>query len=432
MQGFRSYLKEAKVDKSVSSLKSYLKKTITGLHIKVTDSNRGGYHIRFPVDGDQKTIERFFKNLDFSIKDSNKSISSKFDTFVIKTTKKVGTIPVGTSIHWVNNNISKSTAGGQLFNNKDLSPDSLGLAGLQLSKKDIINRVSTTLKSKYDESTANALIDLMKLANTKSSKISVKDTHKFTSKDLAKVSADFGEILSAIWGMNTMGFKESFFPTASNEKLIDFYGVRMGIHYPISVKSGGGGKVTIQNIIDAIKNRAKTANADHSAEKSLVIFNLVRENPMREGMLKLNQYMETPGIKKLGDIMGVSYKDITLDSLKVWLGTKEEEELITLLQPFWDTLNTKLTDRIKYGSDKVRLVISPLGETLWKILNNDKEIKTSLTNVARQVTLIQVNVDVKSSTMNFQSNRFRDVEFDFGWAGYAGGNKLGFKMKLKK
>jgi hypothetical protein len=92
----------------------------------------------------------------------------------------------------------------------------------------------------------------------------------------------------------------------------------------------------------------------------------------------------------------------------------------------------KLTERIIQGDDKVRLIISPLGESIWKILNNSKEIKTSLMNIARQVALIQVNVDVKKRTLNFEHNFFRDADFEFGWAGYAGGNKLGFKMKLVK
>ena len=66
------------------------------------------------------------------------------------------------------------------------------------------------------------------------------------------------------------------------------------------------------------------------------------------------------------------------------------------------------------------------------ILNSNKSIRDSLTNVARQVTLIQVNVDVKSNQMIFKKNKFKDIEFKFDWAGYGGGNKLGFLAKFKK
>ena len=210
--------------------------------------------------------------------------------------------------------------------------------------------------------------------------------------------------------------------------MIDFYGIRLGIEYPISVKSGGGGKVTIQNIIDAINRRAKTSKNDNSAEESLQIFNIVRDNNMKDGMIKLHQFMETSAIKKLGEIVGVL--PITLEGLQSWVVNKSNEELIELLDPFWKTLGRGVTtDKVKYGSDKIRLIISPLGEAIWGILNTNSSIQKSLTNVARQVTLIQVNVDVKSNQMLFKKNRFKDIEFQFGWAGYAAGNKLGFKVK---
>ena len=248
---------------------------------------------------------------------------------------------------------------------------------------------------------------------------------------MTKISADFGEIMSAVWAITNFRFSAAFFPSASNEKLIDFYGVRLGINYPISVKSGGGGKVTIQNIITAIKNRAKTANINHDEEKSLAIFRIVNDYPMREQMVLLHIFMKTPAIKKLAAIMKVDFESMTLSSIKNFIENKTNEELIQLLKPFWKILNTNLTDRILYGNDKVRLIISPLGENIWKTLNEDKEIKESLTSIARQVMLIQVNVDVNKRSIKFSSNRFKDAIFSFGWAGYTAGNKLGFKMVLR-
>ena len=128
--------------------------------------------------------------------------------------------------------------------------------------------------------------------------------------------------------------------------------------------------------------------------------------------------------------MGISVDMITLDLVKQYVENKDREELVEELAPFWGTM--KLTDKVKFGSDALRLVVSPLGESIWKILNGDAAVKKSLTNVARQVTLIQVNVNVLKKRVTFESNFFRDAEFEFGWAGYAAGNKLGFKMKLVK
>jgi hypothetical protein len=432
MLSFTGYIQEKRQSKEISSLKSYVKSKVEEVGIKLTGSGRGGYHIRFPLPGEMKDFQSFFNLRDLKVSDSDKIISSKFDTYILTTTKKINQIPKGTSIHWVNNAIGRGSTGGLLFNNKDLTPDTLGLAGQILNKKELISKVSTVLKSKYDSNVADSLIQLMNLAQSKSDRIDIKGVHNFTTKDLAKVSSDFGEILSAIWSMSpNMNFKQTNFPLASNEKLIDFYGIRMGIEYPISVKSGIGGKVTIQNITDAIKRRAKTTKNDNSAEESLQIFNIVSDNTMKRGMIKLHQHLNTPDIEKLGKIVGVM--PITLEYLETWVKDKSNEELIELLDPFWKFLGTKLTDKKKYDEEnKLRLILSPLGQSIEKILNSNKSIRDSLTNVARQVTLIQVNVDVKSNQMIFKKNKFKDIEFEFAWPGYTAGNKMGFLAKFKK
>ena len=432
MLSFTGYIQEKRQSKEISSLKSYVKSKVEEVGIKLTGSGRGGYHIRFPLPGEMKDFQSFFNLRDLKVSDIDKIISSKFDTYILTTTKKINQIPKGTSIHWVNNAIGRGSTGGLLFNNKDLTPDTLGLAGQILNKKELISKVSTVLKSKYDSNVADSLIQLMNLAQSKSDRIDIKGVHNFTTKDLAKVSSDFGEILSAIWSMSpNMNFKQTNFPLASNEKLIDFYGIRMGIEYPISVKSGIGGKVTIQNITDAIKRRAKTTKNDNSAEESLQIFNIVSDNTMKRGMIKLHQHLNTPDIEKLGKIVGVM--PITLEYLETWVKDKSNEELIELLDPFWKFLGTKLTDKKKYDEeDKLRLIVSPLGQSIVNILNSNKSIRDSLTNVARQVTLIQVNVDVKSNQMIFKKNKFKDIEFKFDWAGYTAGNKMGFLAKFKK
>ena len=90
-----------------------------------------------------------------------------------------------------------------------------------------MDTVESILKTKYDEEVANELISMVNLANTKTRSATFDTT--FGSKDLAKVSADYGEVLAAIWAMANLGFKAAFFPLASNEKLIDFYGVRVGV-----------------------------------------------------------------------------------------------------------------------------------------------------------------------------------------------------------
>ena len=430
MKSFKGFLEES-VSEETRAFKSFVNKIIKDNGIKVIGSGRGDYHVRFAMRGELPEFNTFFNPIGIKITDSNITVSDKYDGYVLTATKELSPkIPVGTSLEWVNSEISQTSSGGQIFANKDLTPDSLGLAGQQLNKKDLIKRTTDIINSKYDREIADQLISLLQLSSTNSKTVELKDI-EFTTKDLAKVSADFGEILSAIWAMTSLNFREVYFPTASNEKLIDFYGVRMGIKYPISVKSGGGGKVTIKNIIDAIKNRAKTANADHSKEKALQIFSIVGNFSAKEQMLMIHQHMETRCIKDLGKIMKMSPDQITLDAIVKWTDDREMDELAKTLKT-WHKKYSMPGPKTFTGRDKKRLVLSSLGESIWKILNNDKDIKKSLTNVARQVTLIQLNVDVKAKKMVFNSNYFKEAEFQFGWPGYSSGNKLGFKMRLKR
>jgi hypothetical protein len=420
------------VTSETKALKSYVNNALKTQGIKTVGSGRGDYHIRFAIKGDGKAFSSFFMGLGLSVKDASIVVSEKYPTYTLTAKKDIAdNIPKGSTLYWVNSEISQTSSGGQIFANKALTPDALGLAGRQLNSKDLIAQTSTAIKAKYpDGDIAAQLIELLKLANTKESKISLKDIN-FEKKDLAKISADFGEILSAIWIMKKMNFREAFFPSASNEKLIDFYGVRVKTHYPISVKSGGGGKVTIKNIVDAIKNRAKTANADHSKEKALIVFNIVSEKTAKEQMLALHQYLKTNVVKDLSKIMNISVDQITLESIKLWTNKYDNEELVSKLAP-WHKKYSMPGKKTLEGRDKARFILSPLGETIYKILNNDKEMQRSLTNVARQVTLIQLNVNVHSNKMTFESNYFKEAEFTFGWPGYSSGNKLGFKMKMKR
>ena len=430
VQSFTSYLIEATLRQQQIEFKAYIRRSFP--QIKFTQSSRGAFHVRFPVAGDEAEHRKLLKKYGIEVREySPTPISDKYPTVLLVATKQLSPkLPRGSSIPWVNNAPSASVKGAQLFSNKALSPDNLGIAGKTLTIPNIIQTVGGQLRRKYDPATAKQLNDMMWRAAGAGNDI--RNENNFSVKDLAKVSADFGEILSAIWTISNLRFKEAHFPKASNERLIDFYAIRFGIKYPISVKSGGGGKVTIQNIIDAIQNRAKSADrSDMASEPSLAIFNIVNKYPMKEQMFELHKYMDTEPVRLLAGIMGVRVPNINLDTVLNFTDNTPREDLIRKLEPFWRSMNTVLTDRIKNDeNDALRLVLSPLGENIWKVLNADKEIQDSLTRVARQVTLIQVNVNVSKTAIKIKHNYFKDAEFQFGWAGYAAKNKLGFKMKV--
>jgi hypothetical protein len=147
-------------------------------------------------------------------------------------------------------------------------------------------------------------------------------------------------------------------------------------------------------------------------------------------MLELHRYFDTEPFNILATIIGKDKADISLETIDEWLNTKSLDELRTDLSPLLSNMKKRVTDEIWNRGDKMRLIISPMGEWIWPYLNQQTEIRESMSNLAKMLSVIQVNVDVSQSTINIKSSPFGDAEFIFGWAGYAGGNKLGFKMKV--
>jgi len=416
-----------------TDFKKWLGSQLKDADIKLTSGSRGGTHIRFGLDGDKRDFERFFNNYGIDVLDTSKSISGSFETYLLKMRDGNESIDPGTELLWVNNITGTNTSSDKKFGGKELTPEDLGFAGSRMNANEILSILQNSLQEKYPDH-AEALLNIAKLSTTKSNTISLAniDLSVFTTSDLATISKNYGEVLAAIWSHSNMGFANAYFPKASNAALIDFYGERLNIDYPISVKSGGGGKVTIQNIIDALDDKIREGKVNPAEQKSYIVFKTVNENNAKNGIIKLHSYFDTGPLQSLSKISGISREDMSQDAIADWLNSFEnKEDLKQVLAPFHATMKTKLTDAIWERDDRVRYVVSPLGEWIWKYLNMNEEIQQSLQDLARKLSVIQVNIDVKNRAMLFQKTSFKKANFEFGWAGYAAGNKLGFKMSLK-
>lgn len=137
------------------------------------------------------------------------------------------------------------------------------------------------------------------------------------------------------------------------------------------------------------------------------------------------------GIDVLAKIIGVNVNQLSMKTLNEFVKKYSNKELKEKLNPYLLKLNTKISDSVWDKPDKIRFIISPMGEYLWKDLNADTKMTKSLTNLANMISVTQVNCDVSKDKIKFKVNSFKNAEFEFGWAGYVAGNKLGFKMKLK-
>lgn len=420
------------IEDAKSDMKKLINTQLQKSGITPTASSRGGIHTRFPMKGELKDFQKFFQPLGILVKPADVSISGTYDTYTLTLTKPVGKVPAGTTLPWVNNLVGADSKLDKMFGPKELVPETFGLANARVDQKKLLSQLNKSVKENYSQF-SNQLMEMAKRATGTGNTISLAgiDLKVFSPSDIATISKNYGEVLSGLWSMSNLEFGQVMFPPESNAKLIDFFGERDKVDYPVSVKSQGGGKVTIQNILDALQDKVRTGKVNPEEQKSYIVFKTVQQNNAKNGIIKLHSYFNTAPIKKLAQIMKTNVADIDLESVTKWVsGFKNNAEIKKILTPFLNTMNTRLTDEIWKRDDRVRFVVSPLGEWIWKFLNDNDEIRGSMTQLARQLSIIQVNIDIKQSSLIFQHNKFENAEFIFGWAGYAAGNKLGFKMNL--
>lgn len=403
-------------------LKNIVTKLAQDNNLKITPSSRvvpANKQIRFPYSGD---IHAFFKQINVSVKPSNIKVSGSFDTYILYNSK-------GEEIYYVNNITGSSSK--KLFRNKELTPDSFGLGGKRITVDKCIETVKFYLRKKYD---ANIMIDFFELIDktndAKGTDIKLNKNLNYSTSDLSTISKDFGEILASIWYANTNKMQKIYFPPVSNEALVDFYVEKNKIDYPVSVKSGGGGKVTIQNIMNGVLASGVKSDIIEK-EYSFHLFKLIDSNNAKEGILEVAKYINAKGIDVLAKIIGVNVNQLSMKTLNEFVKKYSNKELKEKLNPYLLKLNTKISDSVWDKPDKIRFIISPMGEYLWKDLNADTKMTKSLTNLANMISVTQINCDVSKDKIKFKVNSFKNAEFEFGWAGYVAGNKLGFKMKLK-
>ncbi|QOP41815.1 hypothetical protein [Sulfurimonas marina] len=406
-------------------LKAYITKHNDMQGVIKTNSGRHCYHIRFKLSGSLTDYQKYFKPLNIMVKESDHSCSSKSPTYILENTVQIDSIPKNTQLYWVNNEVENSKTGSTLFATKDLSPDKLNVTAKTYTIDELIADVTKKVQLKYDKCVATELIRLLNLASQKKDIIKIDPILTFTTEDLKVISKDFGEILAAIWIMKNSNFSKVIFPKNSNEKLIDFYAEKVSINYPISVKSGKGGKVLLQNLIDALNRRTRKHSKKISEEPIYQIIQIVNKNSAKEQMVIIHQYLQTKMIEDLATILKKPIELIDLEYIKNWSNSKTIEELKELLSDWWKEYSQPTKFNIQ---DQERLVISPLGEAIKYTLNNDPKLKESLNCIAKQVALLQVNVDINTKTMRFQKSFFKNAKFEFGWPGYSSGNKLGFRM----
>jgi len=289
------------------------------------------------------------------------------------------------------------------------------------TSQELIDCTTKNLNLQYSYNIVRQLVDMMNIVGTSDIKI-----NHFSNADLKTISKDFGEILAAIWCFKTMNISAVKFPSNSNEKLLDFSVLKMKIYYPISVKSGNGSKVAITNIITMLKEQKKDLTLEEISEL-IKIIDIADSFSAKDQMIELHKHLNTDCINDLSTIIGIRVDDITVSSIEDYVQLQTPNELSLNLGSWWNNYSKPKEVTIN-GVDKKAVILSPLGETMTKSLNSSKIIVKSLTNLSRNISLMQIDVNVLSNVSSIKSRLFKTSTFGLGWPGYTSGNKIGFKL----
>jgi|TARA_B110000263_G_scaffold249323_1_gene266576 hypothetical protein len=435
MLKFRTFVTEGKASPEQIEVKNYTNAILSPLGVKVSGGAKAGttWHIRAAVGTDPNAFFAQFPEV--SIKDSSESVSGTYDTYEL-TIKNIGTAL------FVNQTRAGGAGAEASLTTKQLTPDAFMLGGQEVTPSEIkkIVKTSVTRMSKLSDGTKAFLVDLLDKANQKGNTIDISDilpSNEVSKRDLATISKDFGEILAGIWACRNIGFRKIYFPSAINEPLADFFGIKGRLRYPISVKSGGGSSTTVKNLTDVLEEHMKDPEyikGFTTTEKALldVLFTL-KDSSVMEGIVEANKILVTPGIKALAKAIGVRIDALNLNTIGNWLQSfKANAQIKSELANFHDTMN-KQVDKGSWtklkGKGIIGFVIGPMGHHLTEVLT--KKYNTELTTMVRQITLVQLNIDVKKNTLVAKREKFKNLKFKFSWGGGAPNpnrNKIGFKV----
>jgi len=371
---------------------------------------------------------------------------------------------------------------------KELAPDKFGLAG-DLTSAQIEAKIEAKLKSlsregKYSDAVIKLLRGLPAKVNKlpvsprsgpgRSGSVDISDIvdDTITDQQLRVISKDFGEILAALWAIKGIKFEKAGFPSTSNEPFLDIYGLYSGTSQPISVKSGGGSWSSVKNLHSALE----ALLSDHRSYNSLFtpkekkILDLIGKlatvkNTIVGNFIYLADELKPSGYAELKKATGISKLNSTaiekwLADMKIEHGAKVVPVLKKKLDRFFIATakealmvpkdapgkappksmgpNEKSWKAFQDGTLKnngAGIIMYPLSMAVVGKLNSDPNARSALTKLAKSVTMMQMNIDVKKKELKASYVLFQDFDFKWGWQGSTtnpGTNTIGFKAFIGK
>jgi hypothetical protein len=400
-----------------------------------------------------------------------KQLSGEFITYKITFIQPTETnfgqsFSKGQSIYIANRlKISKKSGMVGVTGRKDLTPDKMGLAGITYkSSTDLISKVSTYLNSSTEipDNYKDFILACSNLiADDSSNRNKFKDFNELSSSDVTltynikssifegiddifinNFQNDYGEVLGPIMLFNTLnqyGVGLSY-PSASNEKLVDFY----FDDFKVSSKGGGGGTPsgdTIVQLIYAAYKQGKLNFTESDEQDFLNNFILKWVNPDKFDkksntynnvitLANINLYNnKNSGYFYLLNTAKIQPSFVTRENLINFLDELSNDEieftkfLSTLFQrtgfstsksDLKSYYNDYLNKKTSNNSDRIGYVFYPIMVEVTKILN--EKYSVLLTFFAQKVTEVKqiyLDIYVSKGVFKFTCKPFKKSQFLF-------------------
>jgi hypothetical protein len=294
------------------------------------------------------------------------------------------------------------------ISDKELTPSALGLAkeGNLYTREKLLSATKTAIskKPKPLKNIMEKMLDAVYAIKGRSKGFSVeipglnKMLKGISNADEANIMKDFGEIVSAIAIADDK--EQIYFPTASNQKLIDFFINNKSTDdaESYSAKFNEGAKPSVTGLMENL-DMNKTILKDSKSEKKL--YEVL-------SIIKNNSYVD--GIHQLSKHLGVDGEAARIKKVE---GKKKG----------WDK-NAVADEYSKYIACRDYLNKEPVlgGKTYASILS---ELVNATSNI-NQAYLIYKSGD----TISFQIKNFNDQQFIFAFSNSSKKlqNKMAFKM----
>jgi hypothetical protein len=324
--------------------------------------------------------------------------------------------------------------------NKSLTPDGFGLGGKTILKSSYVREIKLAIDKNnlvppHIKDFLNELVE-----NSNKSKFSTpKASKEISDKDLAIIAKDFGEISGAWWFLNNYTNADVIaieFPSKSNERLVDYYGVlKNKLKVSVSAKAGGGAAPSISSVWSMIQGK----NFNDRDEKLMYQFiGAITENSGTDGIIMAAKAINSDLYRRVGTIIGKPQYNAA--DLEEWLKVFKDGNaaFAALDQHLYSKIkraanvNTLIEMWKSPSQKKSGAILSPMAYALVDEVNQNPKYTKFLTDVVSSNNIQQLYIYLSPGSTEYELRGFAESKFIFEYhsnAANPGGNKIGFKLK---